>query len=105
MRYNAVHYRYRHMKKHYTRLLAHLATYDKLKKAMYVALIAWGVFAFFTPFTPGAWLAIVGLIGLLGREQAGDLVQRWLGEKYYAKFHLATFFEAGKEDTNTVRDI
>jgi isoprenylcysteine carboxyl methyltransferase (ICMT) family protein YpbQ len=90
------------MKKHYHRLIAHLATYTMLKKTFYVVLIVWGVFALVTPFTPASWLAIVGLIGLLGRDRARALVLGWIGETWYARLHLGTFFEDKKD---TVRDI
>lgn len=33
----------------------------KIKKVVGVILILFGFAAFFTPFTPGSWLAIIGL--------------------------------------------
>lgn len=32
-----------------------------IKKVLGVILIIYGVFAFFSPFTPGSWLALIGL--------------------------------------------
>jgi hypothetical protein len=70
-----------------------LKTYDGVKKAIAWGCIFWGIFAFFTPFTPASWLFFVGLVSLLGKEEAERLTLKIIGEKYFKKFHLAKFFK------------
>ncbi|MEK7208761.1 MAG: hypothetical protein AAB677_00695 [Patescibacteria group bacterium] len=52
--------------KYLTMLEEHLRERLKIKKIVGVILIIVGLFAFFTPFTPGSWLAVIGfeLLGL-----------------------------------------
>lgn len=57
-----------------------------LKQIVGVALIAVGIFAFFTPLTPGSWLVFVGAemagIGILSRGNVlkqYQKVKEWWG--------------------------
>jgi hypothetical protein len=90
-----------HTKRSFKEFLHMLSTYRGVKKCIGTALMLWGIFAFFTPFTPGSPLFFVGFIMLYGREEAARITKKWLGEKYYTKFKLETFFEEKKP----VRDI
>ena len=61
-------------------------------KLIGVILILWGIFALFTPFTPGSWIGIVlGLIILVGKEKASNILKKVLGEKFYQKTKIDYF--------------
>jgi len=51
------------------------------KKVLGVFLILIGIIAFFTPLTPGSWLAVVGLELLGVRFLAWEKMREWLRTK------------------------
>jgi hypothetical protein len=56
-----------------------------------ILLVIYGVFALFTPVTPGAWLIIVGLSGLLGKQRVKRVMVRILGVTWYERLRVDTF--------------
>ncbi|MEK7515042.1 MAG: hypothetical protein AAB608_01520 [Patescibacteria group bacterium] len=51
------------------------------KHGLAVVLIATGLVAFFTPFTPGSWLVFPGLAFIIGKKNTRSLLHRVLGKK------------------------
>jgi hypothetical protein len=76
-------------------------TYSGVRHAIAIGCMIWGAFAFFTPFTPGALLFVVGFVMYYGKEEAGKKAKSLLGEKRYAAWKLDRFFE----DNTNVHDI
>lgn len=69
-------------------------TYTKVRKTLGVLCLVWGVFALFTPFTPGGLPGVLlGLVLLYGKEETRIKMKSWLGEKRYHAWKLDTFFE------------
>ncbi len=56
-------------------------TKDLIKKIIGLALIIIGVAAFFTPLTPGSWLAIIGLEMIGVRLLFFDKIKAWWSKK------------------------
>lgn len=54
---------------------------NKTKKIIGLLLILVGLFALFTPFTPGSWLVFVGLEFLGLRLSFWDKMKIWFGGK------------------------
>lgn len=42
-------------------LKKHMASHPKTRKVIGISFICIGIIALLTPFTPGAWLALIGL--------------------------------------------
>ncbi|MFM2415121.1 MAG: hypothetical protein RI911_814 [Candidatus Parcubacteria bacterium] len=57
-----------------------------------ILFIVYGVFALFTPVTPGSWLIIVGLSGLMGKARVRKGMQKILGAKLYERLRIDRFF-------------
>jgi len=55
----------------------HIRDRQKIKKVVGVILILFGLAAFFTPLTPGSWLAIIGLELLGVRILFFDRLKFW----------------------------
>jgi uncharacterized membrane protein HdeD (DUF308 family) len=87
-------------KRSFKEFLSNLSTYRGVKKFIGTALMVWGVFALFTPFTPGAVLFFVGFIMLYGKDEAARITKKWVGEKWYTKWNLEKFFEEKKKVTD-----
>lgn len=61
-------------------------------KLLGLVLLMWGIFALFTPLTPGSWIGIVlGLIILVGKEKTSYFLKKVLGEKWYTKARIDYF--------------
>lgn len=45
----------------FTALKKHMESRPKTRKVIGISLVCIGVIALLTPFTPGAWLALIGL--------------------------------------------
>ncbi|MDO8591043.1 MAG: hypothetical protein Q7R65_03655 [bacterium] len=55
--------------------------YPRLRIALGVLLILLGLFAFFTPLTPGSWLALIGLELLGLRVIFADKIKKWFSRR------------------------
>jgi predicted PurR-regulated permease PerM len=58
-----------------------------------ICCILWGVFALFTPFTPGSWLIVFGCTILFGEEAVQRWLHKCLGEKRYAAWKVQKLFK------------
>ena len=54
--------------------------YD-LQFALAIILIIIGFVALITPFTPGAWLILIGLVWIFGKERSRLMLDKLLGPK------------------------
>lgn len=75
-------------------------TYSGVRKVIAIGCITWGVFAFFTPFTPGSLLVVVGFVMLYGKEETSRIAKKYLGEHRYKQWNLAKFFEEKEKVTD-----
>lgn len=59
----------------------HAHAHSYFKHGLAVVLIATGLVAFLTPFTPGSWLVFPGVALIVGKKNARALARRILGKK------------------------
>ncbi|MDP3953964.1 MAG: hypothetical protein Q8Q06_00925 [bacterium] len=65
--------------------------YD-LNFALAVILIIIGFVALITPFTPGAWLILIGLVWIFGKDRSRHIVEKILGPKISKKLKIEEIF-------------
>jgi small-conductance mechanosensitive channel len=74
------------------RMVHHETAHRYLVRWSAVLLIAIGVLALLTPFTPGSWLFPVGFISLVGTRRARAIARSLFGVRGYRRLQLDRFF-------------
>jgi hypothetical protein len=76
------------------RMHYHAAIHRVLRWFTGIILIAIGIFALLTPFTPGSWLIPIGMIFCVGKNKTNAILQRLLGTTLYKRLRIERIVHA-----------
>ena len=72
-----------------------------IRKGLGALLIAAGLAALVTPFTPGAWLIPVGIAILIGKTRVFSWSKKLLGPRWHARLRIERLLHAILKDKET----